>query len=70
MMSPFALTDVANMPSDGVQLYRMASQPALASSVTSNRSSFQVASDEAISLEVPGRPCQASSDLRLPGAAG
>src|SRR5439155_4405481 len=48
----------------------MASQPGLASSVTSKRSRFQPASAEVISPAVPGWPCQSSSARSMPGAAG
>src|SRR5215472_15945957 len=48
----------------------MASQPGLASSVTSKRSRFQPASAEVISPAMPGWPCQSSSARSMPGAAG
>src|SRR5690349_12149518 len=48
----------------------MASQPGLASSVTSKRNRFQPASAEVISPAMPDWPCQSSSARSMPGAAG
>ena len=69
-MSPFADVTAENVPRDGVWLKRTASQPGLASSVTSNRSRFQAARAEVMVAEVPGRPCQSSSARTVPGEAG
>ncbi len=69
-MSPLAEIVPENVPSPGVQLYRTASQPGLASSVTSKRSRFQPASAEVIVADEPGRPCHSSSARRAPGDAG
>jgi hypothetical protein len=69
-MSPLAEVTAQKVPRVGVQLYLTASQPGLASSVTSNLSRFQGASAEVIAAAAPGLPCQASSARSAPGAAG
>ena len=70
MTSPLAATTAENVPSDGVWLYRTASQPGLASSVASNRIRFQLASAEVIAPPAPALPCQSNSARTEPGEAG